>query len=182
MIIVVDDNIPLVVDDDSITSEDEERPTNNKRTCCICGVTSSTDPPATFSSIPYPKRQTMSMAVKDNKVRKRFYQRIHRRTETLQRLFGDDMNKKRNKRKHLRFCNRHPIEMATIEYKWMDSDQHEMRATEDMIVPVDPNDPPNRTRLQQLIRKEPPIKTININEKNKITKRSVSRKVCNYQN
>jgi hypothetical protein len=99
-----------------------------------------------------------------NAVRKSYYRRVHRRKVFLSRL-GLSQN---DKRKGLKICDHHELEVTPITYEWRDDTGIMVKATDEMQIPVNPVDPPNRTRSQTTIRKPPKFKN-NRKHKRKIT-------------
>jgi hypothetical protein len=65
---------------------------------------------------------------------------------------------KTDKRKYLHVCDDHEMELTSIEYPWITQQGITKYDTAEMKLPVNIKDPPNRTRFQNRIRKEPPTK------------------------
>jgi DDE superfamily endonuclease len=194
---LVDENLPtpVVIKEKSSSDDDEyinEATTKvavvrHRRTCCACEVTTANDPDATFSKVPFSVQKPINIKSTDY-VRQTSCSRDIRRREYLRRL-GLNVT---DKRKHLWFCSNHRMELAIIKYTWDKANGDKKESSEEMLVPVDPNEPPSRTRLQQSSRRDPPTPKrrrflVNSNEKvaeqaqtNK--KQSVSRRHCNFVN
>jgi hypothetical protein len=129
---------------------------SNKKTrtryCCVCEVKSSNRPQTKISYIPYTEQRDL-VATDDDDIRRQHYKRIFRRKEYLRRF-----KKKSDRRRSLNFCDLHPLELVHVEFPWKNKQDITMYSTEEMKLPVDPDDVPNRTRLQASFRKEVPNK------------------------
>jgi hypothetical protein len=176
---LVDENQPYSIQNDNTPIQKVTSKPKCRYTCCACNVTSTNTPTALFTLVPYSEQRPLRKR-DNNNVRKEYYKRIAKRKYTLKRLGLQ----KKNQRKNLRYCDRHQQEMAFVKFSWKNKDKETKYTSDFMRLPIDPTEPPNRTRSQARVRNDVTVKN---NRHRKVEgikqqKKSVSRKICNFKN
>jgi hypothetical protein len=90
---------------------------NYRQTCCICDVTSTNNPTAKFTSVPYKQPNIPTEKKNCEKTRRAFKKNLFYRNLFINRL-GKKIN---TKRKNLRICDRHKMEIIIQQFTWLDN-------------------------------------------------------------
>jgi hypothetical protein len=85
--------------------------------CCACGTTTN-DPTAVFYSVSYSEQKENPTSA-SNAVQKSYYRKEYQRKVFLSRL-GLCQN---DKRKGLKICENHKLEVTSISYEWKDAQE-----------------------------------------------------------
>jgi hypothetical protein len=132
--------------------------------CCACRNTSTTNIHTTFTRVPIITTYQVPSKNADEEDRKIYYQHLFHRKEFLRRLNLLE-NDKRN---DLRICGGHNLELTLIKYPWIDVKNMQQYDMAYLRLPMNPDDPPIRTREQHTLRKplpprKKPVRMINNN-------------------